>query len=148
MLMHNTPAINSTCFFLTYPNSMSENSLLAYLINCPCACPHFINFRQRMKPLRRIKQQIGKIINFLDLIGTLYLVNLFLQRTFFIIITAKNTVISPDFLVWKFCRKSQFLHSFGQFAHHIFHNFYTRKSGEITVFFAVYQIKKSKIKLF
>ena len=44
MLMHNTPAINSTCFSLTYLSSMSENSLLAYLINCPCACPHFINF--------------------------------------------------------------------------------------------------------
>ena len=34
--------------------------------------------------------------------------------------TVKNTVISPDFLVWKF---------FPQ-------NFHTRKSGEITVFFA------------
>ena len=28
--------------------------------------------------------------------------------------TAKNTVISPNFLVWKFCGKAQFLHSFGQ----------------------------------
>ena len=25
--------------------------------------------------------------------------------------TAKNAVISPDFLVWKFCEKAQFLHS-------------------------------------
>ena len=30
--------------------------------------------------------------------------------------TAKNTVISPDFLVWKFCRKAQFPHSFGRIA--------------------------------
>ena len=30
--------------------------------------------------------------------------------------TAKNTVISPDFLVWKFCGKAQFPHSFGRFA--------------------------------
>ena len=30
--------------------------------------------------------------------------------------TAKNTVISPDFLVWKFCGKAQFLDSFGRFA--------------------------------
>ena len=30
--------------------------------------------------------------------------------------TAKNTVISPNFLVWKFCGKEQFPHSFGQFA--------------------------------
>ena len=30
--------------------------------------------------------------------------------------TAKNTVISPNFLVWKFCGKAQFLHSFGRFA--------------------------------
>ena len=29
--------------------------------------------------------------------------------------TAKNTVISPNFLVWEFCGKVQFLHSFGRF---------------------------------
>ena len=28
----------------------------------------------------------------------------------------KNTVISPNFLEWKFCGKAQFPHSFGQFA--------------------------------
>ena len=28
----------------------------------------------------------------------------------------KNTVISPNFLAWKFCGKAQFLHSFEQFA--------------------------------
>ena len=32
------------------------------------------------------------------------------------IITVKNTLISPNFLVWKFCGKAQFLHSFGRFA--------------------------------
>ena len=31
-------------------------------------------------------------------------------------ITAKNTVISPNFLVQKFCGKEQFPHSFGRFA--------------------------------
>ena len=30
--------------------------------------------------------------------------------------TVKNTVISPDFLVWKFFGKAQFPHSFGGFA--------------------------------
>ena len=30
--------------------------------------------------------------------------------------TAKNTVISPNFLVCKFCGKAQFLHSFGRIA--------------------------------
>ena len=30
--------------------------------------------------------------------------------------TAKNTVITPDFLVWTFCRKAQFPDSFGRFA--------------------------------
>ena len=30
--------------------------------------------------------------------------------------TAKNTVISPDFLMWKFCGKVEFLHSFGRIA--------------------------------
>ena len=32
----------------------------------------------------------------------------------FAIFTMKNTVISPDFLVWKFCGKAQFPHSFGK----------------------------------
>ena len=31
-------------------------------------------------------------------------------------IIAENTVISPNFLVWKFCGKAQFPHSFGRFA--------------------------------
>ena len=30
--------------------------------------------------------------------------------------TAKNTIISPNFLVWKFCGKAQFPHSFGRVA--------------------------------
>ena len=30
--------------------------------------------------------------------------------------TAKNTVISPNFLVWKFCGKVQFLNHFGRFS--------------------------------
>ena len=30
--------------------------------------------------------------------------------------TVKNTVISPNFLVWKFCGKAQFPHSFGRIA--------------------------------
>ena len=58
--------------------------------------------------------------------------------------TAKNTVISPDFLVWKFCRKGKFLQSFGQTTLNFAfpQNFYTRKSGKITVFFAVKVRKK------
>ena len=28
--------------------------------------------------------------------------------------TVKNTIISPSFLVWAFCGKAQFTHSFGQ----------------------------------
>ena len=30
--------------------------------------------------------------------------------------TAKSTVISPDLLVWKFCGKTEFPHSFGRIA--------------------------------
>ena len=43
--------------------------------------------------------------------------------------TAKNPVISPNFLVSKFCRKAQFPHSFGQIARNyaetIFHKIST-----------------------
>ena len=46
------------------------------------------------------------------------------------LITAKYTVISPDLLVWKFCGKTQFLHSFGWIAQNYaetvpFHNIST-----------------------
>ena len=56
--------------------------------------------------------------------------------------TAYNTVTSPKFLVWKFCGKAQFSHSFGRFARNYAEtafpqNFITRKLGEIMVFYAV-----------
>ena len=56
--------------------------------------------------------------------------------------TAKNTLISPNFLVRKFCGKAQFPHSFGRFARNYAEtefpqNFHSWKSGEIAVFFAV-----------
>ena len=65
--------------------------------------------------------------------------------------TAKNTVISPNFLVWKFCGKVQFSHSLrancaklcGNCAFR--QNFYIRKLGEITVFFAVSRWWKNDI---
>ena len=54
---------------------------------------------------------------------------------FFEEITLKNTVISPNFLVWTLCGKAQFPHSFGTCAFP--QNLHTRKLGEITIFFAV-----------
>ena len=60
--------------------------------------------------------------------------------------TAKNTVISPDFLVWKFYGKAQFPHSFRRIRPKLCRNptfpqnFHTRKSDEITVFFAVINV--------
>ena len=58
---------------------------------------------------------------------------------------AKNTVVSCNFLVWKFCGKAQFPHSFVRpklcrncaFPQ----NFHTRKLGETAVFFAVELLK-------
>ena len=52
--------------------------------------------------------------------------------------TTRNTVISPNFLLWKFCEKAQFLHSFGWFVQNYtetvpFHKTSARgKLGEIT----------------
>ena len=59
-------------------------------------------------------------------------------------ITAKNTLISPDFLMWKFCGKAQFPQSFGQIIRNYaetvpFHKIST-PGNEITVFFAVYNM--------
>ena len=52
-----------------------------------------------------------------------------------LVFLAKNTVISTDFLVWKFCGKANRSKLCGNCAFP--QNFHTRKSGEITVFFAV-----------
>ena len=38
--------------------------------------------------------------------------------------TTKNTVISPNFLVWKFCGKAQFPHSFGRLSFDYFCSMY------------------------
>ena len=49
--------------------------------------------------------------------------------------TVKNTVISPNFLVWRFCGKAQFSHSFGRYRPKLCgncafpQNFHTRKLG-------------------
>ena len=57
--------------------------------------------------------------------------------------TAKNTVISPNFMVCKFCGKAQFPHSFGRIRPKLCgncafpQNLHNMKLGEITVFFAV-----------
>ena len=61
--------------------------------------------------------------------------NLFNYKVY---ITAKITVISSNFLVWKFYGKTQFPHSFERIAQQ---NFHPRKSDEFTVFFPVYLMK-------
>ena len=43
------------------------------------------------------------------------------------IATAKYTVISPDFLMWKFCGKAKFPHSFGRFARNYVESVPSRK---------------------
>ena len=43
--------------------------------------------------------------------------------------TGKNTVISPDFLVWKLCGKAQFPDSFGRFARNYAENVPFRKTS-------------------
>ena len=68
------------------------------------------------------------------------------------LITAKNTAISTDFLVWKFRGKAQFPHSFRRIAWNYVEtafpqNFHTRKLGEITVFFAVHRLRMVDLSL-
>ena len=53
-------------------------------------------------------------------------------------------------MVWKFCGKAQFPHSFGRMARNyaetaFLQNFHTMKLGEITVFYAVVILMKSRI---
>ena len=53
-----------------------------------------------------------------------------------VLIIAENTVISPNFMVWKFCGKAQFPYRNYAFPQ----NFHTMKLGEITVFYAMYAL--------
>ena len=68
-----------------------------------------------------------------------------------IFFSAPNTVVSPNFLVWKFSRKVQFLNSFGRFTQNYvetatFCKISTpKKIGEITVFYAVVVLLKITI---
>ena len=64
---------------------------------------------------------------------------------------AKNSVIPPNFLVWKFCGKAQFLHSFRRIAQNcgetaFQQNFHTKKLGEITEFLVVHVTLKVFVK--
>ena len=62
-----------------------------------------------------------------------------IYRIFFVLNAAENTVISPNFLVLKFCGKAQFAHRFDRNRADttFLQNFHTRKLGEITVFFVL-----------
>ena len=78
------------------------------------------------------KQNLDYIFEYIRILYNYYRTNFY---------TAKNTVISPNFLVWNFCGKARTNRpklcgncAFQQ-------NFYTRKLDEITVFFAVLPYK-------
>ena len=45
--------------------------------------------------------------------------------------SAENTVTSPNFLVWNFCGKAQFPHSFGQFAETVPFNNISRPGNSV-----------------
>ena len=62
--------------------------------------------------------------------------------------TAKSTATSSNFLVWEFCGKAQFPHSFGRIAQicsNFQQNFPTRKLGTIPVFYEVFANKTYQI---
>ena len=59
-------------------------------------------------------------VNFFDRVDIEAFIGiLYLRAAFGLNITAWSSVISPNFLVWKFWGKAQFPHSFGRFAEHI-----------------------------
>ena len=56
------------------------------------------------------------VLEFVDLLRDVFVVSATLSVMCYLVVdTAENTVISPNFLVWKFCGKTQFPHSFGRF---------------------------------
>ena len=65
------------------------------------------------------------------------------MKSITLILTEQNAIISPNFLVWKYCGKAQFPYSFGRIARNYAEavpfrkNFHTRKLVEITAFYAV-----------
>ena len=82
----------------------------------------------------------GDIKTFMYLVILKWLTN---KKRVLITDTVKNNVTSPNFLVWKFCGKAHFSHSFGRFTRNyaetvpFLQNFHTMKLGEVTVFYAV-----------
>ena len=61
---------------------------------------------------------------------------------------AQNTVISPNFLKWKFCRMTAFLQSCGsKLSGNCAYprNFHTRKLVEITVFYTVSHLSMTEV---
>ena len=64
--------------------------------------PVFYVNKTKFKPQATVQKSEIKILNWVTLSTILY--------------TAKNTVISPNFMVWKFFGKAQFPHSFGRIA--------------------------------
>ena len=63
---------------------------------------------------------VGSLFIFIFILGKPSFFHSIIQITLILLMwespTVKNTVISLDFLVWKFCRKQQFPDSFGRFA--------------------------------
>ena len=102
-----------------------------------------IDFRHERVNLMRIKSLVKNTVKYAW--DTIYNSVIFIDynvrlkdngNDIFVIITLKNTVISPNFLVWKLCGKAQFPHSFGRFARPKLcgncafpQNFHTRKLG-------------------
>ena len=68
----------------------------------------------------------------------------FFAKVYVLYFTAKNTLISPTFLVLTIYGKAPFAHSFGRFAKFP-QNFYTRKLGEITLFFSVFIVRPHSV---
>ena len=67
-----------------------------------------------------MSKRIHQTIDLIDLINTrlVKVIAINLTRSFYCVlfdITEKNIVISPNFMVWKFCGKAQFPHSFERF---------------------------------
>ena len=56
------------------------------------------------------------VLEFVDLLRDVFVVSATLSVMCYLVVdTAENTVISRNFLVWKFCGKTQFPHSFRRF---------------------------------
>ena len=103
---------NTEYFFLRCQNNLSTRTTLMSQLNNI----NYLNSTDFIRVIRYGDKNFDNVSNFKIITATIKLVKTtknFREALFRTTDTTQNAVISPNFLVWDFCGKTQFPHSFG-----------------------------------